>query len=60
MQLEFPFMAVKQFNYVVWVGAVEVTPYMDSAIDACRIADLWRDDGYDDVFVQTIEGDLSA
>ena len=54
MQLEFDF-GCKQFNYVVWVGSVEVTPYMSSAIDACRIADLWRDDGYDDVQVESVE-----
>lgn len=54
MQLEFDF-GCKQFNYVVWVGAVEVTPFMNSAIDACRIADLWRGDGYDDVVVQSVE-----
>ncbi|MCS5549897.1 MAG: hypothetical protein NZ811_00065 [Gammaproteobacteria bacterium] len=55
MQTQFDFNSNMQ--YVVWVGAVEVTPYLDDAPQAERIAEEWREDGYDDVCIQSIEGE---
>ena len=39
-------------NYTVWVGGTEVCDeYLNSLEDAQRLADVYRDEGYDDVII---------
>ena len=38
--------------YTIWVGGVEVTPFLTNREEAYRIASNWRNDGYDDVIVE--------
>ena len=39
-------------NYTVWVGGTEVCDeYLNSLEDAQRLADEYRDNGYDDVII---------
>lgn len=39
-------------RYSVWVGGGEVNDYLLSRREAQRLADYWRDEGYDDVFIE--------
>ena len=39
--------------YTIWVGGVEVNNYyVDNLIDATKLADYWKNKGYDDVQVE--------
>jgi len=39
--------------YTIWVGGVEVNNYyVDNLVDATKLADYWKSQGYDDVQVQ--------
>ena len=38
--------------YTIWVGGVEVTPFLTNREEAYRIASNWRNEGYDDVIVE--------
>lgn len=38
--------------YTIWVGGVEVNSHLVSREEAYRIANNWRNDGYDDVIVE--------
>ena len=38
--------------YTIWVGGVEVTPFLTNREEAYRIASNWRNDGYTDVIVE--------
>jgi hypothetical protein len=40
--------------FTVWVGGVEVNDHYLSAFEAEAIAELWRNDGYDDVVVEAL------
>ena len=45
-------------KYTVFVGGTEVNDYMFSSVDkkcADKVAQAWRDDGYDDVVVTECE-----
>ncbi len=43
-------------KYTVWVGGVEVNEYyFDNESDAEALADDYKDDGYDDVIIETIK-----
>ena len=49
---------VKMKKYTVFVGGTEVNDYMFSSVDkkyAEKVAQAWRDDGYDDVAVTECE-----
>ena len=37
--------------YTIWVGGVEVNSHLVSREEAYRIANNWRNDGYEDVIV---------
>jgi len=46
---------MKKTMFTVWVGGVEVNPYLLNQTDAERIAGAWREFGYDDVLVDEVE-----
>ena len=41
-------------NYTVWVGGTEVNDTYLSLADANKLADKYREDGYDDVVVDEV------
>jgi hypothetical protein len=41
-------------NYTVWVGGVEVNDYLMTFEKAQLLADVYIDDGYDDVQVEEV------
>lgn len=43
---------MKIWLYSVWVGGAEVNDFMLDRKTAKEIAEYWRNDGYDDVFVE--------
>jgi len=42
--------------YTVWVGGVEVNDYYLEKDEAERLAQIYRDDGYDDVVIEKVDG----
>ncbi len=40
--------------WTIWVGGSEVNNFYQTKEDAQRIAQIWKDDGYDDVRVQAV------
>ena len=44
-------------NYSVWVGGVEVNDYALDLDNALKWAEGYRQEGYDDVALEKIEGD---
>jgi hypothetical protein len=43
-------------KYTVWVGGTEVNDYyLESEADAEKLADEYREDGYDDVIVEAVK-----
>ena len=43
---------MKIWLYSVWVGGAEVNDFMLDRKTAKEIAEFWRNDGYDDVFIE--------
>jgi hypothetical protein len=41
--------------WTVWVDGTEVNDYLLSKERAKRVAKIWRDDGYENVFVKTYD-----
>ena len=41
--------------WTVWVDGTEVNDYLLSKERAKRVAKIWRDDGYENVFVETYD-----
>lgn len=41
--------------YSVWVGGIEVNDYSMSKAEAEELADMYREDGYDDVYVEPLK-----
>lgn len=41
-------------TYTVWVGGIEITDYLLPFTDATRLAQAWREAGWDDVVVEAI------
>ena len=39
-------------RYTVFVGGVEVNDYLLTKEKAERVAEMWKDDGYDDVSIE--------
>ncbi len=42
-------------SWTVWVGGSEVNPGYLNQDDAIRIAQAWKDSGYDDVVVERVK-----
>jgi hypothetical protein len=48
-------MSANHARYTVWVGGFEVNDYYLGFVEATRLADYWRGQGYDDVSVELNE-----
>ena len=47
-------------KYTVWVGGTEVNDYLLTYEQAKELADSFKDEGYDDVHVQTLMSSYSV
>lgn len=44
-------------KYSVWVGGCEVNDYYLTKVQAEDLAEEYKADGYDDVFIEKVEGE---
>ena len=53
-------MSELDIKYTVWVGGTEVNDYLLGYEQAKELADSFKDEGYDDVHVQTLMSSYSV
>lgn len=48
---------MNEARFTVWVGGVEVNDYLLTHAQATELAQMWREDGHEDVAIDEYAGD---
>ncbi len=48
---------MNEARFTVWVGGTEVNDYLLTHAQAIKLAEVWKQDGYEDVAIDEYKGD---